>query len=375
MQGVKWTKERKREEESIDPSLQFLDIDTSKTNILGKVGGEHQIVMSTKGQKFRVKDVNVKAATIDGFKGRVNNQNILLKVQTEDTGEIENIESDVDDSEDGIEKESSNFVEVCEEDGTCKKVGLELSMKKYTKEENINDPDTETLKFTAGKMVDSQHAETDNDKDKSKPSEDIINIISEDSEIEVDENLDESISSENESGESDKDLDSKRSKDDKGDTLSRNVDKKYKVGDNTESKRDGSVNENEYKKSETNFDNSLNEKKHGDGEGDKLYSGVKSKTESLAEQMAPKPAQTQTVIPQPSSKARLGTEKLKDVLNMIKSFTEDYLSNKGIKSMRSLHDKLKYYSLYHRQKYEQLTCSAQPFHMRFSLMGEMFFPE
>lgn len=374
MQGVKWGKERKREVESIDPSLQFLDIDINKANILGKIEGEHQIIMSTKAEKFRVKDVNVRAASIDGFKGRVNNQNILLKVQTEDTGEIENIESDFDDSEDGFEKESGDFVEVCETDGTCKKVGLELSMKKYTKEENVNDPDTETIKNTAGEVVDFRHAVTD--KEKSKRSEDIISVISEDSENEVDDNFEESITSENESDESDKDNASERSKDDKGDTVSRNVDKKDKVGDNTESKRDKSVNENEHPKSENNFDNSLNEKKHlKDGQSDKLYSGVKSKTESLAKQTVPKPSQTQTVIPQPTSKARLGTEKLKDVLNMIKSFTEDYLSNKGIKSMKSLHDKLKYYSLYHRQKYEQLTCSAQPFHMRLSLMGEMFFPE
>jgi len=65
-------------------------------------------------------------------------------------------------------------------------------------------------------------------------------------------------------------------------------------------------------------------------------------------------------------------DKLAEMLSMITSFTEDYLENSGVKSVKSLHEKLKYYSLFHYERPEMLTCKAQPFYMRFSLMGEMF---
>lgn len=67
-----------------------------------------------------------------------------------------------------------------------------------------------------------------------------------------------------------------------------------------------------------------------------------------------------------------GKETMTDVLNLIKSFTEEYLENHGVKSVKTLHEKLKYYSLFHQEKTDMLTCEAQPFYMRFSLMGEMF---
>ncbi|XP_052798328.1 ER degradation-enhancing alpha-mannosidase-like protein 2 [Mya arenaria] len=64
--------------------------------------------------------------------------------------------------------------------------------------------------------------------------------------------------------------------------------------------------------------------------------------------------------------------KITDVLKLIKSFTEDYLANSGVKSVKTLHEKLQYYSLFHHEKPERLMCEAQPFYTRFSLMGEMF---
>jgi len=72
------------------------------------------------------------------------------------------------------------------------------------------------------------------------------------------------------------------------------------------------------------------------------------------------------------STARSGDSKFTDVLKLIQSFTEDYLTNNGVKSMKTLHEKMKYYSLFHREKPELLMCEAQPFYMRFSIMGEMF---
>lgn len=67
-----------------------------------------------------------------------------------------------------------------------------------------------------------------------------------------------------------------------------------------------------------------------------------------------------------------GKSKLTDMLSLIKTFTEDFLENNGVKSLKTLHEKLKYYSLFHRENTEMLTCKAQPFYMRFSIMGEMF---
>ncbi|KAH3877235.1 ER degradation-enhancing alpha-mannosidase-like protein 2 [Dreissena polymorpha] len=75
------------------------------------------------------------------------------------------------------------------------------------------------------------------------------------------------------------------------------------------------------------------------------------------------------------ARSTTSSNKFNDVLKLIKSFTDDYLASSGVKSVKTLHEKMKYYSLFHREKPEMMVCDAQPFYMRFSLMGEMFLTE
>lgn len=70
-------------------------------------------------------------------------------------------------------------------------------------------------------------------------------------------------------------------------------------------------------------------------------------------------------------KSNSGLETINEVMKLLKSMTTDILSDTGA-SVRTLHDKLKYYNLYKVSSPELMTCKAQPFYMRFSAMGEMF---
>ena len=66
-------------------------------------------------------------------------------------------------------------------------------------------------------------------------------------------------------------------------------------------------------------------------------------------------------------------DKISDVMNILKSLTSDILSKGGTSSsLKTLHNKLQYYNLFKHSSPELMTCKAQPFHMRFSALGEMF---
>ena len=66
-----------------------------------------------------------------------------------------------------------------------------------------------------------------------------------------------------------------------------------------------------------------------------------------------------------------GLDKINQVMDILKSMTTDLLSQSGA-NVKTLHEKLKYYNLFKMSEPELMTCKAQPFHMRFSTMGEMF---
>ncbi|XP_053384353.1 ER degradation-enhancing alpha-mannosidase-like protein 2 isoform X2 [Mercenaria mercenaria] len=389
IQGVKWDKRRKEDylDEIMGESLQFLNIDNNKLNVLGNLGGSHQAIMSTKGEKFVVKDAKVTSVTIDGFKAEVNNQDILIKIQssqkdqTKFNGQSENIEI----RQDTASAEERKFEEVCDQDGTCKKVGLELSMKKYTKEENINDPDPvfDTEKEKIGEETGSVDATSDSKVEEHDSSDTKVEKVM-DTDVNVEDENKDNVNINTES---------KVSNTDKVDAVSDIESETVNVGDEKEGANSETAAASEDLKIE-----------HAENEGDKdtiiyvhaakdniiktenkVTENIQTKVDSseTAQSYNIKvKTDSQTVRTEPVTmtitkqlNAKTGTEKFKDVLNIIKSFTEDYLSNKGVKSMKSLHDKLKYYSLFHRQKHELLTCEAQPFHMKFSLMGEMFVTE
>ena len=64
--------------------------------------------------------------------------------------------------------------------------------------------------------------------------------------------------------------------------------------------------------------------------------------------------------------------KLNELMKMLQSFTMDILGSSVDSTHRALHEKLKYYDIGHRSKPELLTCKAQPYYSRFSVLGEMF---
>ena len=70
----------------------------------------------------------------------------------------------------------------------------------------------------------------------------------------------------------------------------------------------------------------------------------------------------------------VGLNKLGDVMEILKSLTTDLLTehSSSSSSVKTLHNKLKFYNLFKHSDPELMTCKAQPFYMRFSAMGEMF---
>jgi hypothetical protein len=341
----KWDKPSKKKylDQINYESLKFLNDYDKSINILGNIGEGHQAVLSTKGEKFRIKEERVKTVVIDGFKGKVNDQDIEMKIVPTDkdisNGERTNMKQNDED------EYVDNLKDNCDKDGTCRKIGLELNMRKYTEEENTN--------------VSPIHHEINDESIQHLDDIDINKDINTDFENELSEHERVVFSDEGEYGKGDKD-----------DTQT------VKVNDIKESSTER-VNLKSEENSSANNDviDEREVKIHSDKMDTNLAKNEISKNDkvSLVKPSINVKPLTTTVYQQHNTKS--GTNKFKDVLYMIKRFTENYLSNdlsSGVKSIKSLHDKLKYYSLFHRKNFEKLTCEAQPFHLQFSVTGEMF---
>ena len=356
VQGVKWDKTSRRSylDEINYETLKFLN-DFDNIDIIGNLGQGHQAVMSTKGEKFRVKEEKV---VIDGFKGKVNNQDIEIKIVPADNA----AKTEVDET-------LNNLKEVCDTDGTCRKVGLELNMKKYTKEENINDPDPpsqyvedkEDIQYSGDDTAEDINAEFENELRKAD-SGDVSgdrNVVKDDTSTgNVNENVEGNTEKEN----------------DQSGKVEVNTGVKNKVSD-TDDEKDQSIRPDKVDIITAEEEIIENTKTKGGNSDTVVDTNVKITADHVTVTQQNVNAQSSATPVSQQINVKSGTDKFKDVLKMIKTFTENYLSNdinKGVKSMKSLHDKLKYYSLFHRQNYEQLTCEAQPFHMKFSVKGEMF---
>lgn len=387
VQGVKWNKGRQNhvQDDIMHEAMQFINIDKNKVSLHGKMRAEHQTILSTKGEKFtvNVKDAIVTKITIDATKVEVNNKNIDVNVKDSiidnviasdpiegiGTGE-QSVELDVERVEDSEvltksgaadEQYTGNSVEVCDKDGKCRRIGLDISTKKYTEEENRRDTETETVDSTVtgrdekgtdsgGELVDGSIQE-EQDKKSTKNFIELCDTEGACRKIGLDISMKKYTEEENR-----RDPDTEAVEGTGGSEKSEEQDQNQAAVSNID--KPGIDNEDVSESSEIKIDS------------------VTSGEETKQPNRVPLTAHTlHTTHSVQTSKVKVGTEKFKDVLYLIKSFTEDYLSNKGLKSVKSLHDKLKYYSLFHRTKHEQLTCDAQPYHMRFSFMGEMFLTE
>lgn len=405
VQGVKWNKGKKNhaEDEMMNEALQFINIDKKKVSIHGNMGAEHQTILSTKGEKFtvNVKNAIVTKVTIDATKVEVNNKNIEVNVKDSSidnvvasdsiegigTGEqaVEHDAERVEDSEALTESGSAdkqytgNSVEVCDKDGKCRRIGLDINTKKYTEEENIRDSETETVGNTAtGRDVRTVNED----------KESVIDINSGEKDTDLREELIDGSIEEKQDKKSTKNFIELCDKEGLcrkiGLDINNNNVKKYTEEENRRDPDTETVEDTSGSEQSEERDQSIEaavskiDQHRIDNEDVSESSEIKIDSvtsDELTNQLDIVTLNAQTLHTTQSvqtSKAKVGTERLKDVLHLIKSFTEDYLSNKGLKSVKSLHDKLKYYSLFHRQKHEQLTCDAQPYHMRFSFMGEMF---
>lgn len=246
IKGVKWSKKKQKTPVGLDVG----DIFNSGQNVLKfdlSKGASHQRIMSTKGQKFDAKNVQVTKVILNS-KSRESNE------ETVNSAGVENVKN--------VEQGSSNqkaggTEEVCEKD-VCRK---------YNENENIKESEHDLGEEESVEVED----ETDFD--------------------DKDENSDDSV---------------------KTDDL---------YGSNTV----------------------LEDQQTDSTEKNTQQSGIK-----------------------------LGTGKIQDVLKIITGFTEDYLLSSGVKSMKVLHEKLKYYSLFHKPVHDKLLCDALPFYMKFSTIGEMF---
>ncbi|KAL4224501.1 ER degradation-enhancing alpha-mannosidase-like protein 2 [Mactra antiquata] len=307
VRGVKWSKSKNHNSDDID----MADLFNTGENVLKldvNKGAGHQKVMSTRGEKFDVKQRKVtkiimKSRTADG---KVEKN--VVEVKTEDLKDKEQLEvSNMKESKsESDEYKQRGMAATCDKDGNCE-------IKDDNDDDNYDDD------------FDEDHHESD--------------IYKKDA------NDDES-----DDGDDDDSFDSDNDEDDDGDikTMEENSHK-------TTPPQHIHIPPSPHDTKPT-----LTVIKQSTPSSEHLTQSVK--------QSNPKMVQTpKSDIKTSSDKFQ---EVLKMITGFTEDYLLS--SSGNVKSLKVLYNKLKYYSLFHQPVHEKLMCNALPFYMRLSTMGETF---
>ena len=338
VRGVKWNSKKKRKDEFglDDLFIDDLKLDRNRLNV--QLKGDHQNVWSTEGKVFTMKgnvpviNLNVQGSDVkvSGNKEKegivIAKENIKFNVDTPKikpsvlSKEIKQHFVDKDSEGCSINKEGSN----------CKKD----SGDKYSK--NIVDDESVTA----------------ND-----------NNLKRDVAIEKDRSIEDHVAIEKERSMEDHVLEDTEEK--YGSVLTPDM-------KSSESSEEEEEDEEESDERESIEEETEDEEDDGIDVKEKQQSNTKKPMTILGEQFTvdlPDKSLTQSSINPEVFKL----DKISDVMNILKSLTSDILSKGGTSSsLKTLHNKLQYYNLFKHSSPELMTCKAQPFHMRFSALGEMF---
>ena len=324
---VKWNSKKKRKDEFglDDIFIDDLKLDRNRLNV--QLKGDHQNVLSTEGKVFTMKGGNVPVINLN-----VQGSDIKISDNKEREGIVtakENIKFNVDtpkikpsvlpkEIKQHFVDEDSEGCSIDEEGSNCKKD----SGDKYSK--NIGDDESVTAND------DNLNRDVAIEKDRSMEDH-----VLEDTEEKYGSVLTPDMkSSESSEGEEEEEEEN---------------DERESIEEETEDEEDDGIEVKEKQQSNT--------KKPMTGLG-------KQFTVDLPDKRL-----TQSSI----NPEVFNLDKISDVMNILKSLTSDILSKGGTSSsLKTLHNKLQYYNLFKHSSPELMTCKAQPFHMRFSALGEMF---
>ena len=330
MHGTKWNSRKRREKAG---SGIMGDFKLGGTKWKSSAKGEHQNILSTEGKVFTVKDLNVPVINLEvqGNKvvfGESKEKQVATQSDTETV--LEAVLPDVEGKQterktDKVAKES------CDVNGNgagCSENIEDSEKNKYTSTQEAENK-IGGMKSSETKSVND---DDNNDNDDGGSAEDRV-------QVEVEEKYGLKVTADmkkpnSEDGDEDEDEDDDASDDD--DTSDNN---KYEEG-HADSKKTSNKQIPSIQKPV------LSLGRHGSIDF-KDISFVKTDTQ------------------------KSGLDKINQVMDILKSMTTDLLSQSGA-NVKTLHEKLKYYSLFKVSDPELMTCKAQPFHMRFSTMGEMF---
>ena len=325
VRGVKWNSKKKRKDEFglDDIFIDDLKLDRNRLNV--QLKGDHQNVLSTEGKVFTMKGGNVPV--------------IKLNVQGSDIKISDNKERE------GIVTANENInIKVNVDTPKIKPSVLSKEIKQH-----FVDEDSE------GCSIDEEGSNC------KKDSEDKYskNIVDDKSVTVNDNNLKRDVAIEKDRGMEDHVLEDAEEK--YGSVLTPDM----KSSEEEEEEEENDERESIEEETEDEEDDGIDVK-------EKQQSNTKKPMTILGEQFTvdlPDKSLTQSSINPEVFKL----DKISDVMNILKSLTSDILSKGGTSSsLKTLHNKLQYYNLFKHSSPELMTCKAQPFHMRFSALGEMF---
>ena len=323
MHGVKWNSRKRREKAG---SGIFGDIKLGGSKWKSSPKGEHQNILSTEGKVFTVKDLNIPV--------------INLEIQGNKV-----VFGDKKEKQAATESDKETVLEAVQPE-----VKVTWKATKIVKAEGSCDAD--------GKGDDCSESHKDSQKKK-------YTSTVQEAENEID----------------DKTIDTKTVKDDKDDDdesstedhVQEEMEEKYGLkltADMKKSKSEDDDEEEEEDEGDDDEDDIKNEKPDKDSKkvSNKQIPSIQKPVLSLGHHGS---IDLKDISFVKTDSQNSGLNKINQVMDILKSMTTDLLSQSGA-NVRTLHEKLKYYSLFKESDPELMTCKAQPFHMRFSTMGEMF---
>ena len=328
--GVKWNSKKKRKDEFglDDIFIDDLKLDRNRLNV--QLKGDHQNVLSTEGKVFKKKGGNVPVISLN-----VQGSDIKISDNKEREGIVtakENIKFNVDtpkikpsvlskEIKQHFVDEDSEGCSIDKEGPNCKKDSEDKYSKKIGDDESVTANDNNLNRDVAI------------EKDRGMEEDHVL----EDAEEKYGSVLTPDMKS------------SESSEEEKGEEEEEESDERESIEEETEDEEDDGIEVKE-----------------------KQQSNTKKPMTVLGEQFTvdlPDKSLTQSSINPEVFKL----DKISDVMNILKSLTSDVLSKGGTSSsLKTLHNKLQYYNLFKHSSPELMTCKAQPFHMRFSALGEMF---
>lgn len=335
IQGVKWNPRKRNEKSNTGGILGDLKLGGSKWKSSFK--GDHQNILSTEGKVFTIKDLNIPVVNLNVHGGKV---------------VVENSKMGVRETKSKIVEEGSTYKDhVTREEQ--EKSSDSLSSEARIKLKEIKIGGIKDLKETC---------------DISEPGNDCKAGIEESTRSKyVFDEKDGNIANEEDytenNDESNDEMDNKRDA-----NIHETVEEKYGLKLTTDLKKSADKD-----KDVIDDDGSEEEEENDDSDNDNRNKEptVQKPAISLGHHDSIHLKDSILEINNKEEIPKSGLEKLNEIMELLKSMTTGVLTQSSV-NVRTLYDKLKYYSLFKISNPELMTCKAQPFYMRFSAMGEMF---